>query len=99
MSLARRLLMSELRAPKRIRDELEAKIKASECIVCGKEAKTDVVRGLCPRCYHQFLREMKLQGSKEKQLKFETECIKAGYVLPVGEQSRMKSTSPFKDVG
>lgn len=97
-SIARRLLMAELKAKRGKQKEISARVRAGQCIIngCGQKMKQ---RGLCMKHYNQFYQLLKSLPEDERIQK-EQELIHEGLVLPVQEVRNLKEHpgNPFRQV-
>ena len=83
--------MKRIEAKPEKRDQVEARIKASECLICGTPGK--LRRGQCPSCYGRFRRRLALRPRAEQRA-LEREAIRDGLILGV-QQVRAIRENPF----
>ena len=72
--------------------EVIARVKAGQCLLCGKTAR--LRRGLCTPCYCKFRREF-IGRSHADQVKFERRAIEEGLVLGVQQVRAILNDDPF----
>ncbi|HPM85279.1 MAG TPA: hypothetical protein PLF81_31470 [Candidatus Anammoximicrobium sp.] len=73
-------------------EQILARIKASECLVCGTPGK--LRRGQCASCYCRFRR--RLAGrSKTQRVTFERRAIREGLILDVQQVRAIRDDDPF----
>jgi len=87
------LTMAEVTAKKTIIKDVEAKVIAGRCLICGEVA--DGPRGLCTSHYLKFNRTIN-ELPKSKRAEFEEEQIREGRILPVGQIAEIKKPNPFQ---
>jgi len=73
------------------REQVEARVKAGECLICGTPGK--LRRGQCPSCYGRFRRRLALRPKAER-LALERDAIRDGLILGV-QQVRAIRDDPF----
>lgn len=99
ISMARRLLMAELKAKRGRQKDIEAKVKQGLCLIEGCENE-HWQRGVCSRHYAQFYNA--LRGlDVEARLAKEQEFIREGLILPPQEIRNLSAdpNNPFRNVG
>lgn len=95
LSLARKLLMTELQAKKSRRGKVKERATSGVCLIddCGGPGTK---RGLCARHRNQFYNAM-AGLTPEKKLLFEEDMIREGLILPAQAIRKYKhSDNPFK---
>jgi hypothetical protein len=87
-----RRVMKGIKVKPEKQEQVLARIKASECLVCGTSGK--LRRGQCPSCYGRFRR--RLAGrSKGKQAALERRAIREGLILGVQQVRAIRVDDPF----
>lgn len=90
--LSRWLAMAGVaKCKKQLRPAMLAKVKACECLVCGKPA---VQRGLCWAHYLKFNRTRNALPVKDR-VQFEQKQIEEGRVLASGQSREIRNPNPF----
>ena len=84
--------MKGIKVKREKQEQILARIKASECLVCGTPGK--LRRGQCPSCYTRFRR--RLAGrSKDQQRVLERRAIREGLILGVQQMRAIRADDPF----
>jgi len=83
--------MTWIEAKPEKREQAEARVKASECLICGTPSK--LRRGQCPSCYSRFRRRLALRPRAERRA-LAREAIRDGLILGV-QQVRAIREDPF----
>jgi len=90
--ISRWLSMASVK-PKRSKvGEVNGKVAAGACLICGKPAKSS--RGLCVAHYLKFYRTM-ASIPKNRRAAFEQEQIEAGRILASGAIREIRTPNPF----
>jgi len=84
--------MNEIKVKLSKRKQVKARIKAGQCLACGRTGKQ--MRGLCLPCY-QRLRRRLASKSKAEQAEMEGRAIREGLLLGVQQVRAILSDDPF----
>lgn len=95
VSIARKLLMGEIKVKRSLQQKVEQRACAGICIIdnCGEPMTK---RGLCARHRNKYYNT--LRGlTAEQQISFEENCIRDGLILPVQamRKYRQNDDNPF----
>lgn len=87
------LLAMQVKVKARLKNETEQKARDSVCLISGCKCKARS-RGLCPRHYMRFRREL-LDRPIEERAKFEARQIHLGRILASGQIKSVRNPNPF----
>ena len=89
--------MSQITTKESERARVHERIRAGKCLIPECENNYHS-RGLCPKHYSLFVRELKSRDD-EKKVEFEADAIKQGLILEAHAVSGIKDPSPFEECG
>lgn len=90
-----RRVMKRIKVKPEKRNEVLARVKAGECLVCGKPGK--LRRGQCTSCYYRFRRQL-VGRSKAVRAELERRAIQEGVLLGVCQARAILTDDPFAEL-
>jgi hypothetical protein len=79
---------------KKVEDRVRDRLGKNECVACGSVAG-NLRRGLCVRCYSQWLAARNRMNEREA-MQYDARLIRSGCLLARQETRRLRSQSIFE---
>jgi hypothetical protein len=88
------LVLLDVSRSKKTEDRVRERLEKCQCVACGAESK-NLRRGLCVRCYCQWLAARNRMNEREA-VQFDANLIRQGWILARQESRRLRSRSVFE---